>query len=69
MSKIQISINTIWGMIPDNPTSAKKSLLWCRRMKKHKARDNEYFNQILWSDECKLSAKKQESSSVPKNRG
>ncbi len=33
-----------------------KRLLWCRRMKKLEARDDEYFNQILWSDECKLSA-------------
>ncbi len=36
----------------------KKRLLWCRRMKKLEARDDEYFNKILWSDECKLSAQK-----------
>jgi hypothetical protein len=33
---------------------------WCRRIKKLNASDEEYFNKILWSDECKLSAKNKE---------
>ncbi len=37
-------------------------------MKKLEPRDDEYFNKILLSDECKLSAKKQGHSFMRKKR-